>query len=99
MRVGLRRRMSVVVLAGDPGASDRGARALADSLREAGQEVVYLGREPNAARIAALAGEVGADAVEVCVAGGGAALFLRGLLRELKSRDRGGVSIVLRRVQ
>jgi DNA end-binding protein Ku len=39
------------------------------------------------------------DAVEVCVAGGGAALLLRDLFGELRRLDRRGVSIVVHRVQ
>jgi hypothetical protein len=35
----------------------------------------------------------------VCVAGGGAVLLLRNLLRELKQLNRPGVSIVVHRVQ
>jgi hypothetical protein len=45
------------------------------------------------------AANVGAESIEVCVAGGGAVVLLRDLLRELKRLDRGGVSIVVHRVQ
>ena len=99
MPLTLRQRTSVVVFAGDPRVSDRGAQALASSLSRAGVEVVYLGREPCARRIAARASDARADAVEVCVAGGGAILLLRDVLRELKRLDRPGVSIVVHRVQ
>jgi methylmalonyl-CoA mutase cobalamin-binding domain/chain len=87
-----------MVFAGQPEASDRGAQALASSLHEAGVEILYLGREASARRIAACAADMCADAVEVCVAGGGAVVLLRDLLRELKRLDRRGVSIVVHRV-
>jgi methylmalonyl-CoA mutase cobalamin-binding domain/chain len=99
MPLTLRQRTSVVVFAGQTRASDRGAQALASSLHEAGVEILYLGREPSARRIATCAADACADAVEVCVAGGGAVLLLRDLLRELKRLDRRGVSIVVHRVQ
>lgn len=99
MPLTLRERTSVVVFAGETHASDRGAHALAGSLHEAGVEIVYLGREASAQRIATCAVDVCADAVEVCVAGGGAIVLLRDLLRELRRLDRGGVSIVVHRVQ
>jgi methylmalonyl-CoA mutase cobalamin-binding domain/chain len=88
-----------VVFAGDTRASDRGAQALASALREAGVEILYLGREPSARRIATCAVDACADAVEVCVAGGGAVVLLRDLLRELKRLDGGGVGIIVHRVQ
>ena len=99
MPLTLRQRTSVVVFAGNTRGSDRGARGLASSLHEAGVEILYLGREPSARRIATCAAEASADAVEVCVAGGGAVVLLRELLRELKRLDRHGVSIVVHRVQ
>jgi methylmalonyl-CoA mutase cobalamin-binding domain/chain len=99
MPLTLRQRTSVVVFAGDARVSDRGAQALASSLGRAGVEVVYLGREPCARRIATCASDACADAVEVCVAGGGAVLLLRNLLHELKQLNRPGVSIVVHRVQ
>jgi methylmalonyl-CoA mutase cobalamin-binding domain/chain len=99
MPLTLRQRTSVVVFAGQTGASDRGAQALASSLHEAGVEILYLGREASARRIATCAVDACADAVEVCVAGGGAVVLLRDLLRELKRLDRRGVSIVVHRVQ
>lgn len=99
MSLRLRQRSSVVVFAGDSRGSDHGALALANGLRSAGVEILYLGREGSARRIAAAASDAGADAVEVCVAGGGAAALLRDLLRELKQLDRRGVSIVVHRVQ
>jgi methylmalonyl-CoA mutase cobalamin-binding subunit len=67
-------------------------------MHEAGFEILYLGREGNARRIARCAAHVHADSVEVCVAGGGAAALLRELLRELRRLDRGGISIVVHRV-
>jgi len=99
MPLKLRQRTSVVVFAGEARASDRGALALASALHEAGVEILYLGREASARRIAECAAEVCADAVEVCVAGGGAVVLLRDLLRELTRLDRRGVSIVVHRVQ
>lgn len=99
MPLTLRQRTSVVVFAGETHASDRGAQALARSLHEAGVEILYLGREASARRIATCAADVSADAVGVCVAGGGAVVLLRDLLRELKRLDRRGVSIVVHRVQ
>jgi methylmalonyl-CoA mutase cobalamin-binding domain/chain len=99
MPLTLRRHTSVVVFAGQARASDRGAIALASALNESGVEILYLGREPSARRIATYAVEARADAVEVCVAGGGAVILLRDLLRELKRLDRHGVSIVVHRVQ
>jgi methylmalonyl-CoA mutase cobalamin-binding subunit len=99
MPVTLRRRTSVVVFAGDPTASDLGAQALACSLHGAGIEILYLGHEPSARRIATCAAAARADAVEVCVAGGGAATLLRELLYELRDIGRQGVSIVVHRVQ
>jgi methylmalonyl-CoA mutase cobalamin-binding domain/chain len=94
-----RPRTSVVVFVGETRANDRGAQALARSLHEAGVEILYLGRERSARRIATCAADVRADAVEVCVAGGGAVALLRELLRELTRLDRRGVSIVVHRVQ
>ena len=99
MPLTLRQRRSVVVFAGETRASDRGAQALASSLHQAGVQTLYLGREASARRIAACAAEACADAVEVCVAGGGAVGLLRELLRELKRLDRPGISIVVHRVQ
>jgi methylmalonyl-CoA mutase, C-terminal domain len=99
MPVTLRRHTSVVVFVGDSRASDRGAQALAHSLRDAGVEILYLGREPSPRRIAAAAADACADAVEVCVAGGGAVVLLRNLLRELNRLDRRHVSIVVHRVR
>jgi methylmalonyl-CoA mutase cobalamin-binding domain/chain len=99
MPLTLRQRTSVVVFAGDTRVSDRGAQALAGALHEAGVEILYLGREASARRIATCAAEACADAVEVCVAGGGAVVLLRDLLRELKRLDRRGISIVVHRVQ
>jgi methylmalonyl-CoA mutase cobalamin-binding domain/chain len=96
----MRLRKSVVVSVGRPPASDRGARALASSLRSAGVDIVYLGREACASRIARCAADANADAVEVClVPGTGGVGLLRELLRELRSIDRSGVSIVVHRVQ
>jgi methylmalonyl-CoA mutase cobalamin-binding subunit len=97
--VTFRQRTSVVVFAGQTRASDRGAQALASSLHETGVEILYLGREASARRIAICAADACADAVEVCVAGVGAAGLLCDLLRELKRLERRGVSIVIHRVE
>lgn len=91
-------RRSVVVVVGNGGGSDLGAQALVKTLGEAGIEVLYLGREGSASRIAALATEARADAVEVCLAGEGGVLVLRDLLRELVRLDRREVTIVVHRV-
>ena len=94
-----RRRRSLVVLAEDGPTSDSGARALAASLADAGVEVSYIGRETSAHRIGAAAADLRADAVEVCVVGGGKVGLLRELLHVLRETDRRGVSIVVHRVQ
>jgi len=99
MPLTLRQRTSVVAFAGETHASDQGAQALASSLHGAGVDILYLGREACARRIASCAADARADAVEVCVAGGGAVMLLRDLLRELKRLDRRGISIVVYRVQ
>jgi methylmalonyl-CoA mutase cobalamin-binding domain/chain len=96
--VARRRHTSVVVLAGDARRSDRGALALAKALGEAGIDIVYLGRENSARRIAESVADTPADAVEVCLAGGGGIALLRDLLRELDRLDRREVSIVVHRV-
>jgi methylmalonyl-CoA mutase cobalamin-binding domain/chain len=96
--VTLRQRKSVVVFAGESPRSDMGAQALASSLSEVGVEVIYLGFETDARRIATSAADTGADAIEVCVAGRGAILLIRELLRELHRLGRCGVHIVVRRV-
>jgi methylmalonyl-CoA mutase cobalamin-binding domain/chain len=90
---------SVVVLAGNGRGTEHGARALAGSLGATGIEIVYLGREPSARRIAASAADARADAVEVCIAGGGGVSLLLELLRELRRLGRPQVSIVVHRVQ
>jgi methylmalonyl-CoA mutase cobalamin-binding domain/chain len=94
-----RRRRSLVVLAGQGGVSDRGARALAASLAGAGIESIYLGREGSPARIARAAVAEAADAVELCIAGGGGVLIIRELLRELDRIGRRDVTLVLHRVE
>jgi methylmalonyl-CoA mutase cobalamin-binding domain/chain len=99
MRLTDRKRTSVVVFAGEARASDRGAQALTAALSAAGIEILYLGRQSSAREIATCAAEVHADAIEVCVAGGGGVRLLRELLRELNELDRACVSIVVHRVQ
>jgi methylmalonyl-CoA mutase cobalamin-binding subunit len=98
MPLTLQQGTSLLVIAGDRRVSDRSARALAEALHKAGRETLFLGHETNARRIAGLAAEVGADAVEVCVAGGGAVPLLCELLRELRRVGRREVSILVRRV-
>lgn len=90
-------RRAVVVLAGGGRTSDGPARGLLESLGKLGVETVYLGREPNARRIATVAVEQRADAVELCLAGAGGVLLLRELLRELIQLGRRDVSIVVHR--
>jgi methylmalonyl-CoA mutase cobalamin-binding subunit len=94
-----RARRSVVVLAGSGRTSERPARALAESRGRVDVETTYLGREESARRIATVVAEEQADAVEVCVAGGGGVLLLRALLRELTEIGRRDVSIVVHRVE
>jgi methylmalonyl-CoA mutase cobalamin-binding subunit len=88
-----------VVLAGSGRTNARCAEALAQSLDQLGVETVYLGREVDAARIAAAVAAERVDAVELCLAGGGGVWLLRDLLRELIAIGRRDVSIVVHRVQ
>jgi methylmalonyl-CoA mutase cobalamin-binding subunit len=76
---------------------DRPARALQASLGELGVETIYLGAEDRAHHIAAVADAEAADAVELCLVGGGGILLLRELLRELIRIGRRDVSIVVHR--
>jgi methylmalonyl-CoA mutase cobalamin-binding subunit len=62
-------------------------------------DVVYLGRENSARRIAAISAEEEADAVELCLERTGGVLLLRELLRELTQLGRRDVSIVVHRVE
>jgi methylmalonyl-CoA mutase cobalamin-binding subunit len=64
-----------------------------------GIDTVYLGRVGGASEIAGSAIELGADAVEVCVAGGGAVVVLRELLRELRRLGRPDVGIIVHRIR
>jgi methylmalonyl-CoA mutase cobalamin-binding domain/chain len=89
----------VFVVAGEARVGEAGARALARSIADAGVDVLYLGRETNARRIAVSATEARADAVEVCISGAGAISLLRALLGELNRLDRRQVGIVVHRVQ
>ena len=91
----LRQRKSVVVLAGE--SEDSNAHAVVSSLRDAGIEILNLGHEASARRIATFAADAGADSVEVCVSRGGGLVLLRDLLRELKGLDEQGISIVVHR--
>lgn len=95
----LRERKSVVVMAGDGRTSDRGARALAEALSDAGIAILYLGRAESAREIAHAAAEAKADAVEVCLAGAGGVALIRELLKELSGLDGRQVSLVVHRVQ
>jgi methylmalonyl-CoA mutase cobalamin-binding domain/chain len=99
MPITRRQRTAVVVIAGDDRTSDRGARALADTLSDIGIDIVYLGREASASRIAESVVRAEADAVEVCIGGRHGGPLLRDLLRELDRVDRRYVSIVVHKVQ
>lgn len=92
-----RPRRCVVALAGNPRTGDRAARALAESLRGLGIETKYLGKEDSAHRIALAVADERADAVELCLGGGGV-MLLRELLRELARIGRRDVSIVVHRI-
>jgi methylmalonyl-CoA mutase cobalamin-binding domain/chain len=88
-----------VVLAGERRGGERPARALAESLALVGIEAIYIGHEPSPARIAQAAVSRSADAVELCLAGGGGVLLLRQLLRELDRIGRRDLSLVVHRVR
>jgi methylmalonyl-CoA mutase cobalamin-binding domain/chain len=90
---------SVVVLVGDGPAGDDRAAGFAKSLRDLSVEVIYLGREEIAERIVVAVEEASADAVEVCLAGGGGVPVIRELLRALVRAGRRDVSIVVHRIQ
>jgi hypothetical protein len=87
----------VVVLSGGTRAGDGVARALAESLSTLRIETTYLGRRESAREIASAIADLRADAVELCLGGGGVRL-LRDLLRELERIGRRDVSIVVHRV-
>lgn len=78
---------------------DAGAEALSRSLEVAGIETVYVGRPGGATEIAALANDLRADSVELCLPHGGGITVLRDLLRELRRLGRPEVGIVVHRVQ
>jgi len=78
----------VFVVAGEARVGEAGARTLARSIADAGVDVLYLGREANARRIAVSATEARADAVEVRMSGLGGIPLLRELLGELTRLDR-----------
>jgi methylmalonyl-CoA mutase cobalamin-binding subunit len=90
-----RARRSLVVLVGDAALGERHAQALAASLAASGVETIQLGREHDARRIAALAAEHEADAIEVCVAGAQGVSLVHELLRELIALGRRDVRIVV----
>lgn len=94
-----RPRRAVVVLAGSVPTNHGPAQALVESLAKLGVETTYLGSEQDAHQIAAAVVEKRADAVELCLAGGGGVLLLRELLRELIQIGRRDVSIVVHRVE
>jgi methylmalonyl-CoA mutase cobalamin-binding subunit len=89
----------VVVFLADERTNDRAARALLNSLGEAGIDVLYLGRQRCASRIAASAAATRADSVEVCMADGFGVVVLRELLRELTRLNRREVSLVVHRAR
>jgi methylmalonyl-CoA mutase cobalamin-binding subunit len=90
-----RARRSLIVLVGDAALGERHAQALAVSLAASGVETIQLGRERDAGRIAALAAEHEADAIELCVAGTRGVPLLHQLLRELIALGRRDVRIVV----
>jgi methylmalonyl-CoA mutase cobalamin-binding subunit len=94
-----RPRRSLVVLAAGGSVGDAAITRLTATLAELGIEAMYLGREPNARRIAAAAVDRCADAVELCLCGNGGVVILRDLLRELIELGRRDVSIVVHRVE
>ena len=85
-------------MVGDERMGDAGARALSRSLQVAGIDTVYVGRPGGAPEIAALATNLRADAVELCLPHGGGVTVLRDLLRELRRLGRPEVGIVVHRV-
>jgi methylmalonyl-CoA mutase cobalamin-binding subunit len=93
-----RQRRSLIVLVGDDRVADSSARALAQSLHDAGIATEYLGRESSARRVSAAAVVGRADAIEVCLPGAGGVRFLRELLSELNAAGRRQVSIVVHRI-
>lgn len=98
--IALRRpRRSVIVVTGDGTSGELSGRALLNSLRELSIDVVYLGREESASRIAAVAADQEADAVELCLTSGAGVLLLRQLLRALIEIGRRDISIVVHRAK
>jgi len=93
-----RPRRALVVAVGEGPARERAAADLVESLDRLGVETICLGAEQSAARIAAIAADERADAVEVCVSGRARVMFLCQLLRELTARGRRDVSIVVHRI-
>lgn len=92
-------RRSVIVVVGDGTSGDLSGRALVSSLRELSIDVVYLGREESASRIAAIAADEQADAVELCMTSGAGVTLLRQLLRALIEIGRRDISIVVHRAR
>jgi methylmalonyl-CoA mutase cobalamin-binding domain/chain len=90
-------RRSVIVVVGDGTSGELSGRALVSSLRELSIDVVYLGREESASRIAAIAADEQADAVELCMTSGAGVTLLRQLLRALIEIGRRDISIVVHR--
>jgi methylmalonyl-CoA mutase cobalamin-binding subunit len=88
-----------VAIVGGGQAIDRPAEALANSLRDAGRDVVCIGRQADASVIATLAVQRGADVIELCVARTAGVRIVRELLRELTKAQRGSVSIVVHRIE
>jgi methylmalonyl-CoA mutase cobalamin-binding domain/chain len=92
-----RPRRSVIVVTGDGTSGELSGRALVNSLRDLSIDVIYLGREESASRIAAVAADREADAVELCLTSGAGVLLLRQLLRALIEIGRRDISIVVHR--
>jgi methylmalonyl-CoA mutase cobalamin-binding subunit len=88
----------VVVVVGSSAGGTRAGIALSSKLQELGIETIYLGREDSPRRIAAVAVERLADAVEICLARSTGIQLLRELLHELIDAGRRDVSIVVHRV-
>jgi methylmalonyl-CoA mutase cobalamin-binding subunit len=88
-------RRAVVVVAGSVQTSERFIQVVTQSLDELGVDATFLGREGDAALIAAAVVAAAPDSVELCLAGGGGVVLLRELLHELIAVGRRDVSIVV----
>jgi methylmalonyl-CoA mutase cobalamin-binding domain/chain len=94
-----RPRRSVIVVTGDGTSGELSGRALVSSLRELSIDVIYLGREESASRIAAVAADEQADAVELCMTSAVGVTLLRQLLGALIEIGRRDISIVVHRAR